>query len=828
MNQPIITTDISSIRPVFDSGTGENIKRYKQLQKMFSQNKEYSVLAEPMPAGGDKLTWFTKFEGVLTPYSKLSADEQNNAKGKIKYQVNKLYKATFRQLYKGGVNDVRDMFAILDAVIEIPDYEDIWRVKAKSGEENYVLINWGFTSDDFNAHNNLIQKLVPVKVDTVKIKVIKNGKAVSGENISVNYKDTNISLVSDKNGFAYIEDINLGFDFKVSSADKKVITDYIVDGRDEYEFVQGEKKCSMKFSVIDSKGNPMPNEEMNYIYQGKNYFVKTDDKGMMVISDIAEGAQIELSQKNNTATYICNEGENYIFNGTTDNADIEVSLLCNNRKIEERLSLKFSYQGRSIELNSFNGVVNLENMPTDTDFNISTTGEGYRPQSTNIQTVAGLNKVELTLMRMSKGGSMIIRVVDAASNPIADTQIKNEFGDKKVTLITDVNGEIVLDGVNFNDEVVCTQIINGLGNSRCNFVFTEEKNIYILKGLKIPEKSVISNLEIHVTDSKKRDIPNLRINTDDGHVITNRITDNTGRVLFKDIKRNKKISISTEYKNKTTTLEYECKEQEEFVHITVGGSRYIFLLWLIPLLLILAGIIFYLFGDKIKEYMASSPAIVDTTQMAKADTLNAADTIAIEKPVVNTGIKIIVSDEKSGNIIKNAKVELSYKDTTVSCVTDNNGTAQFADVPQDTLMQISAKVNADGFSEFIGNFTYQTEKEIKLNQASSEVSDVSVSCGTEVKSKGYHSTIQTVNVKKKKGILTLGFATWDIPDEVIVYKGKASDISEDKIIWKSKGFVKGGYRKVSFSYKTTDGIITVRVNGGDDSKTEWYFKVYCP
>ena len=96
----------------------------------------------------------TKFEGVLTPYSKLSADEQNNAKGKIKYQVNKLYKATFRQLYKGGVNDVRDMFAILDAVIEIPDYEDIWRVKAKSGEENYVLINWGFTSDDFNAHNN--------------------------------------------------------------------------------------------------------------------------------------------------------------------------------------------------------------------------------------------------------------------------------------------------------------------------------------------------------------------------------------------------------------------------------------------------------------------------------------------------------------------------------------------------------------------------------------------------------------------------------------------------------------------------------------------------
>jgi hypothetical protein len=46
MSQPIITTDISQIRPVFADGAGENIKRYTQLKQMFRTGKEYAVLAD--------------------------------------------------------------------------------------------------------------------------------------------------------------------------------------------------------------------------------------------------------------------------------------------------------------------------------------------------------------------------------------------------------------------------------------------------------------------------------------------------------------------------------------------------------------------------------------------------------------------------------------------------------------------------------------------------------------------------------------------------------------------------------------------------------------
>ena len=110
MSQPIITTDISQIRPVFADGAGENIKRYTQLKQMFRTGKEYAVLAEPMLDGPNKITWHTEFEGTPAPFNKLTEDEREAAKGRIKFQVNQLYKSVFKQLDRSDMSDVADMF----------------------------------------------------------------------------------------------------------------------------------------------------------------------------------------------------------------------------------------------------------------------------------------------------------------------------------------------------------------------------------------------------------------------------------------------------------------------------------------------------------------------------------------------------------------------------------------------------------------------------------------------------------------------------------------------------------------------------------------------
>ena len=102
--------------------------------------------------------------------------------------MNQLYKSVFKQLYRSSMSDVADMFNVIDSCIEIPDYDNIYRIQKPDGKSNYVLIKWGFISDDFNAQSGLVKKLVPIKVDTVRIKVIKNSKTASNEPVTVIYK----------------------------------------------------------------------------------------------------------------------------------------------------------------------------------------------------------------------------------------------------------------------------------------------------------------------------------------------------------------------------------------------------------------------------------------------------------------------------------------------------------------------------------------------------------------------------------------------------------------------------------------------------------------
>ena len=119
------------------------------------------------------------------------------------------------------------------------------------------------------------------------------------------------------------------------------------------------------------------------------------------------------------------------------------------------------------------------------------------------------------------------------------------------------------------------------------------------------------------------------------------------------------------------------------------------------------------------------------------------------------------------------------------------------------------------------------EKTFYLSEESIDVSEVVVDCGVSIKSKGYGSTIRTINVKKSSGRLKIFYQMNSIADELIVYSGKASEISKDKIIWKTDGYVKF-YKTVNFNFNTPDSLITIQINGGDETKTQWDFKVYCP
>ena len=86
--------------------------------------------------------------------------------------------------------------------------------------------------------------------------------------------------------------------------------------------------------------------------------------------------------------------------------------------------------------------------------------------------------------------------------------------------------------------------------------------------------------------------------------------------------------------------------------------------------------------------------------------------------------------------------------------------------------------------------------------------------------------ITTTVRSKNLGKVKIYYQMNDVPDQMVIYKGRASQISDKKIIYDTK-FVKFS-KMITIPFDTEDGLITVKINGGDDSKTQWYVKVNCP
>ena len=533
-------------------------------------------------------------------------------------------------------------------------------------------------------------------------------------------------------------------------------------------------------------------------------------------------------QRNTSKTFICDINQReYQFEGERPVAEIDVAVMNENGEGVPGIDVKFTFNDKSLSVSTDrNGKVSIDNMPPDTEFEIECSGNKYQTVSTRLTTHEGLNMTEIKIKKVSTKGSMTIKVVDESGVPIANTLVRCETDDFRQEYYTNEAGEITIDQVSYNSNVVCTQIINGLGSHRHTFTFVPLQNSYVLKGMKI--LADVTDLCIHVTNKRKEVVPNLRITIDDTHNFINRITNKDGDIHVQGLERGKSYNISTEYDGKSTELVYIPKQPQERLNLQVGRNNIGFLLWLIPLIGILAWLIIAFLIPKISEMMNAPIIVEDTTTQNKPDTTTI-PVVQEPEPEPIKGILLTIKDGKTGAPVPGAKINLEYGKTKLDAISDSLGKFNFDNVPMDdSTLQVKVTITADGRQDYTTSFMYTPEKVIELLETSFDTNDIPVNCGTKIESKGYHSTIRTINVKEPKGKLTIGFATFYIGDEMIVYKGKASEISDDKIIFRTDGFIKTNWKTFTFDYDTPDGIITVRINGGDNSKTQWYFTVYCP
>ncbi len=756
MSQLITVTDISTIRPVFSQGASENIKRYNQLKKLFEKNKEYQVFAEPVPAGGQKIAWHTDFKGRAIPYEKLSKSEQETAKGRLKNQVNRLYQGVVK-VVKGSNKGTKELFDLIDSFIEIPDYKDIYVIKNPNGQTNFCIIRWGFTTDNFKAQTGLVEKLIPLKVDTVVIKAeLPDSSPAASEKIMLETGNETFEATTDFEGKIYLEDVPIfgKIDaYQINKEEEKIYEhNYINDHNDEYLFQIGELEIPpvMQNTIIKTvakSGAKLANITMFVKFGESEGEIKSNENGEIKLGELEVGTEIQCWQ-----------------------------IIDNNRSKTTKYVVS-----ENMEFYNFNA------------------------------------KKPIT------SGKMNIKLIDEKGNPIPESKVKIFYDGKTEEFKTDKNGNILINNVEFKTEIKCQQVVDNIAKHQTSFVFEKNKKDYIMTGSVPRPVARYANITIQVVNRQDEVIPNLKVVVDNGKKTSNLISNQDGEIFLSQINCSHQIIVKTEYQKKKTEKLFYCKDDNEFHKIVLGRKKGLFWLWLIPLILLFLAALFYFFLlPFILDDKEDIIPIVDTILVV--DTTHVIDTIP-EVVEEQKGINIVVLDKKTNQPVENASVTLEYNDQKIERETDAKGIINFADVPEEKI-QISITINAQSYTEQIATFMFTKEKTFYMSDKSVDVSEIEIPCGQTINSKGYGSTIKTVRVNKTSGTVRIIFDTFSIADEVIIYNGKSSEINDNKIAWKSKGYVRSRHRE-NFQINSPDSLITIQINGGDEKRTEWYFKVYC-
>ncbi|MBN2892189.1 MAG: carboxypeptidase regulatory-like domain-containing protein [Bacteroidales bacterium] len=746
MSQLIITTDVSQIRPVFNEGTAENIKRYNQLKKLFENTKEYRIFAEPVPAGGQKVAWHTEFEGKIIPFRKLDEEDQETAKGLLKTEANRLYK-TIVAIIDEDANRKR-IFDLIDSCIEIPDFDDIYLVQNADGRKNFCLVRWGFINEDFNAPKNLIANLVPLKVASVNIRAIKgNNKLAEKEKIYFEYDGKVKEFVTNEKGKIFLEDIKLLTKITAYQKDKddkkQYEQEFLVENDTEITFYIGNQSLPKQYvsiQTMDDRDNILANVSLRVQYDDVEFESDTNSQGIIELGELFVGTKVTCHQLKN---------KNIV---KTNHFEVQ--------------------QGKSIYF--------------------------------------------VNVIEHKTKGNVKIRVIDENGELIPFAQIQVKFPDGELKYFeSDEKGLFEIDDMPFKEDVVFRQIIDKLPQFQQIIKFTDENKTFDFKGKIVKTPFDYTKLTVKIVNSNDEPISNLKVVIENGIKSFNQITDNNGAVVWKEIDCSKKIVVSVENKGKKRKEEIKCEGQETNHTIKLGKKVGMWWLWLLLLIALIAlGIIF---GPKIIGAMGNNDN-TDTTQN---------NIVVVDSNIVkdHAGMKFTVIDENN-NKISNAKINITYADSTFEKTTNADGEVIFENL-LDSNAFATAIITAPSFTEQRLTFKISHNKTITLRTSSIEISEQILPCGTQIESKGYHSTIQTFHMKKDKGTFKLFYNMFDIADKIIVYKGHASNISTDNIIWQSPNFENKSHT-VYVNFESLDSLVTVEIQGGDTTRTEWYFKVNCP
>lgn len=285
---------------------------YGQIKDILKGTPANKVFAEPLITR-ESISWSTQFDGAARKYT----DLDENTQIEVKYMLRNRFEELL--YYLEEFND-ENLFDTFDKCLEIPSEEDIYLI----GDE-VAIIEWGFVSSDFNARRGIIKSMIGEIVPMKFKAVYEDGKPASDKEFTFKYSTVSKTAQSDENGEMQIRNIFLGTKVKVEFIDKKNIyvlvkDEFVCENKECNELIlKDDRKFDMVFTFKQTNGAVFANKNILFIYEGNKINRKTDENGVIVLSQIPINGEIEVIHND-----LLQKDTKYISNEKNNNHELEI------------------------------------------------------------------------------------------------------------------------------------------------------------------------------------------------------------------------------------------------------------------------------------------------------------------------------------------------------------------------------------------------------------------------------------------------------------------------------------------------------------------------
>lgn len=575
----------------------------------------------------------------------------------------------------------------------------------------------------------------------------------------------------------------------------------------------------MILSFIDKNGNQLDDLDVFFEYNNISEIKITNTDGIIELSGIEEGSGVScyVSKKKKKTFEFNEEGELSItFERPTVNMRFVVAK--QNGEAATDLNIHFEYNGKVIEEQTDStGQIILKKIPLKTQIKAFQLFKGKEENLEHFQCERDKAQYFYVAEKLFEKATMKFKLVDKNGQPIKNSDLRFKYEEKEFEAVTDNEGRISIKEIKVGSSVECKQLMFGKLLPWHKFNLDKEIDEYIIHGEKqTPFGQENENydsqvrMKIKLVNSKSEPIANAIIKLDYDGKERRKYTNLNGEIQIDDILIGSKIKVFVDVRGDKAEAEFFCNTDNETQQITLktGNSKLIF--WLISLVIIIGMAILY--------------SKVDLSSFKKTEKEAEPEKI-IKDTVIIRNYKITVKDKSQNKTLKNAKIELVYKNSIHTKFSDNLGQVNFKAIAGKIPAEI--KISLLGYNTSIMKFVPDSSNTVYITKNDSlDIGEEYLECGSFTQSAGFGTTFRTFHMKMDKGRFNLFYNMFDLPDQIDIYNGPAHTISEKKLIYSSKKMVIG-LKNLNVTFNSADSLITVKVKGNDNA-TNWLYKVFCP